>query len=188
MDSLTVSSANETLPIILDDLKTHLRITHSDDDDYITDLAWMAYAWIESEADITIGATEYTLKQSCFEPVIHIPKPPLASIQGVTYFDIDNISQTLVDGTDFYTMTPDKQEAYLAPATSWPSVHSRPDAVTIVFTAGNTSPPKQVLHLIRLLVGSAYENREAEVAGVATNVIKLGVDRLMNQIRNVRYR
>jgi len=187
MEFLTTTTPETTLPVSVADLKTHMRITTSSDDDYITDLAWMAYAWIESEADITIGTTVYQLQSDVFPS--SLPQPPVQSISSISYYDTDNTSQSLTEGTDYYLIVADKQAALLEPVETWPSVYARPDAVTIAFTAGFTSPHKQVLvlHLMRLLVGSAYEFREGEIAGTIISQVKLGIDRLMNQIKNRRY-
>jgi len=184
MDFLTTTTPETTLPVSVADLKTHMRITTSSDDDYITDLAWMAYSWIESEADITIGTTVYQLQSDVFPS--SLPQPPVQSIGSLTYMDSDNTSQTLVEGTDFYLVLADKQAALLVPVTTWPTTYARPDAVTIAYTSGFTTPPRQVLHLMRLLVGSAYEFREGEIAGITTKVNQ-SLDRLMNQIKNRRY-
>ncbi|WP_417848374.1 head-tail connector protein [Thalassoglobus sp.] len=186
MEALTITTPAATLPISVADLKTHMRITHSADDDYITDLAWMAYAWIEREADITISETSYSLVLSQFDPVVIIPKPPVQSLDSLTYYDTDNQSQSLSVGTDFYLVNSTKQAAMLTPVERWPSVFDRPDAINIEFTCESDPVPHQVPHLMRLLVGAAYEFREGEIT-LKTEQLKLGVDRLVKQIMNVRY-
>lgn len=186
MEALTITTPAATLPISVADLKTHMRISHSADDDYITDLAWMAYAWIEREADITISQTSYSLMMGDFEPVVYLPKPPLTSLNSVSYYDTDGTSHTLSQNTDFYLVNSTRQAAYLAPVDRWPSVYDRPDAITIAFTCESDPVPYQVLHLMRLLVANAYEFREGEIT-LRTEQIKLGVDRLLKQIFNVRY-
>lgn len=188
MEILTITTPADELPISLADIKAHLRIDGTSQDDYLTDLMWVAYSWIEQEADITISETVYQLQLPCFgSSKIVLPKPPVQTLDSLTYRDSDNQSQTLTEGTDFYLVTPSKQAAFLMPITYWPSTFSRPDAVTIVFTAGYAVVPHQVLHLMRLLVGTMFENREGEITGTITSTIKLGVDRLLSQIRNVRY-
>ena len=66
MEHLTTTTPNATLPVSVADLKKHIRITHADDDAYLDDMAWQAYDFIEAEADITIGATTYTLVSDAF--------------------------------------------------------------------------------------------------------------------------
>ncbi|CAK9097102.1 Uncharacterized protein SCF082_LOCUS45562, partial [Durusdinium trenchii] len=183
MEALTITTPADTLPISVSDLKAHMRITHSADDDYITDLAWMAYAWIEREADITISETAYSLVMSEFDPVVILPKPPVSSVDSVSYYDSDNESQSLSEGTDFYLVNSTKQAAMLTPVERWPSVYSRPDAITISFTCESDPVPHQVSHLMRLLVSNAYEFREGEIM-LKTEQLKLGVDRLLKQIMN----
>ncbi|MCB9949579.1 MAG: phage head-tail connector protein [Planctomycetaceae bacterium] len=186
---LLVTAFADTLPMTLANMKEHLRITHSSEDDYITDLMWSAYQWIEEEAQITMSTTEYVLLLDDF-PLgkIFLPKPPLVSIDSVTYYDSDNNSQSLVENTDFYLISPSKQKAFLLPVSTsgWPVTYERPDAISIAFTCGADSLNLE-LQLMRLLVGGMYENREAEVSGTITSSLKLGIDRLMPLVKTWEY-
>ncbi len=182
---LEITEYPDTLPMSLADMKTHLRVSHNTEDSYITSLMWVAYWWICEEANITLSETSYRLTLDCWNTKVVIPKPPLMSVDAVSYYDTSNSLQTL-DSEDFYLMAPSKQQAYLLPVTSFPAVFDRPDAIQIDFTAGADSF-NQELHLMRLLVGTMYENREAEVTGTITKKIELGVDRLLSQIKCWEY-
>lgn len=185
---LKTTNPASNLPITLADIKKHLRIEFDDDNDYITDLAWVAYRWIEDEADITISQTTYQLVLDGFTNRITFPKPPLQSITSVQYFDTANQSQTLTEGTDFYLLQPTRHPAYIEPVTCFPSTKQRPEAVTITYVAGYTTVPDTVLHLERLLTAHLYENREAEIAGTITTTLKVGLDRLIGHLRWGNYK
>jgi uncharacterized phiE125 gp8 family phage protein len=70
---------------------------------------------------------------------IDIPMPPLVSIQAITYYDVDNVLQTL-DPADYQLLNGSDLPAQLYPGLSgltWPAVNSnRIDAVKVAFTAG----------------------------------------------------
>lgn len=113
--------------------------------------------------------------------VIDIPKPPLISLDAVSYWDFSNTLQTLA--TDRYNVslgTP----ARIQPAYSkvWPISRPTIDSVQIDFTCGwgtdATAVPDTYKSAMRLLIGAWYMNREAE-AGVVTTRLKLGVDALI---------
>lgn len=170
------------------DLKEHMRITHTDDDAYITDLAEVAYNWIEDEADITLLDTTWRLVLDGLSAssIIYLPKPPLITVDEVQYYDADEVSQTLTSD-DYYLITPYRLPAYLKIKYDVDiTTYERPDAASITFTAGFSSIPQQVGHLMRLLVANMYEHREAEII-LRTNALQLGVDRLLAQIKNYRY-
>lgn len=184
MESLQVTLPPDSLPILVDDLKQHLRITHSDDDAYIMELANVAYNWIEDEADITIEETDYRLVLDSMPEFLVLPKPPLISLDAIKYYDADNALQTLA--TSEYYVVPSFKLPGQVTIKGTVSTYARPDAVQVEFSAGFEEMPYQIPHIMRLLVGSMYEHREAEVT-VNTKPLALGVDRLIAQLMNHRY-
>ena len=55
--------------------------------------------------------------------------------------------------------------------------------VVITFSAGYTTVPQPVVHAIKLLVSTMYENRQEEVTGTITTRLKFGLDALLNPFR-----
>jgi hypothetical protein len=76
---------------------------------------------------------------------LEIPMPPLlgSSTITITYYDTNNASQTL-SSTTWDAVVPTEAPATLKPKLdeTWPSTYSRPDAVTVQFTAGWASADK----------------------------------------------
>ena len=112
---LTIVSATEELVIALEKVKEHLRIHSSDtgQDDYDTDLIWDAvdfienstgFSYVDSTFDLTIPSFWTDQRFSSYPQTypswtgynrIYLPRPPLVSVESITYFDTRNESQTL---------------------------------------------------------------------------------------------
>ena len=90
-----------------------------------------------------------------------IPCAPLVSVQSVKYYDVNNVEQTLVN-TEYYVDAISKP-GRLVPATSWPATYVRPNAVSIVLTAGYgvaADVPQVIKQAMLLMIGDMYNNRE----------------------------
>ena len=96
--------------------------------------------------------------------IIHLPKPPLQSIESIVYVDADGNNQNL----DLNDIQVDiiSEPGRIKPANgkSWPSVKEGFNAVTITFKAGfgddESSVPAKVKRAIKLLVSHYFENRD----------------------------
>lgn len=92
---------------------------------------------------------------------IPLKRGPLQTVSSIQYYDMNNQSQTLASNQYAYT-TPTYFPAKVEPVTFWPVAYPRPDAVTIQFVSGWTTAnvPQSVLHAIKLLCGTWYNQRE----------------------------
>lgn len=114
---------------------------------------------------------EYSRSDSyrCKGSIIALPRPTVASIESVEYFDDDNVLQTLSTNDWGADLEADVVELQVY---DFPTVFDRPDAVRINYTAGfgNTAAefPPVLLHAVRLLVGSYYATREPSDADTRT--------------------
>lgn len=96
-------------------------------------------------------------------PAIELPVLPVTAVDSVSYYDSNNQLQILSSSTyaldaDDWTATIELNTGY-----SWPSIYDRADAVQIEFTAGYVAMPPALSHAVLLLLGHAYENREASI-------------------------
>ena len=102
-------SSNNAFGISLSDAKTHLRVTSTSEDSYITTLIEVACESVEKYLKKSLGSTTnpstYVATYSAF-PVVHnmtdiayrhlrIPFPPLKEITSVEYYDTANVKQTV---------------------------------------------------------------------------------------------
>ena len=162
------------------------------DDTFENDLLDAYIAAAQSEAErVTgraIGATVYRLTLDCFpdigEPIL-LPRPPLVSVDAISYIDAAGDAATLDPEADII-IDADGEPARLVPlvGNSWPDTQTdRLAAVTITYTAGvDADIDPVVLQAVRLAVAGWYEHREHVVEGSVSNLPN-GFDRLLSMIR-----
>lgn len=104
--------------------------------------------------------------------VIKLPKPPLVSVTHIKYTDSDDTESTF--SADYYSVDTNSVPGriVLDYGESWPTdTLATNNPITIRFVAGygadSTSVPDPILHAMKLLVGSWFENRESLLVGPA---------------------
>ena len=158
---LTRLTAPAVEPVTLAEAKAHLRVEHSADDTLIS--ALITQTWRSTHAE--------------WPDDIALPRPPLVSVQTVTYLDADGVRQTLA-GSSYLVIT-DSLVGNILPAygASWPTARAEPGSIRIDYTAGygNAAAVPQALKVWMLLViGTWYSQREAIVTGTIVNEIPRG--------------
>ena len=152
----TLDAQSEALSI--SDVKTHLRITGTDDDEAIR----LFIAAIRRKAETYLGKSLITstwqLKLDCFSDEIELPMQPVQSVSSVSYVDTDGATQA------FANIQFDRG-GRLKPSYSnvWPSTRKQYDAVTITYITGETHAGnvQQDIKLAMLLwIGACDLNRE----------------------------
>jgi uncharacterized phiE125 gp8 family phage protein len=124
-----------------------------------------------------------------FAGCLRLPLEPVASVASVTYYDGDNVSQTL--SADVWRLLVDAGGPYLArkPDQVWPATYAREDAVSVTFVAGYGAAadvPRPIRQAILLYVGAWYENREETVIGVSVSALprNVGAEALLAPYRD----
>jgi uncharacterized phiE125 gp8 family phage protein len=168
--------------------KAHLRVFHSDDDAYIDGLIATASDHLLGENSWigrTSTASEWELTLCSFPSGrIDIPKPPLASVDGVFYTPSGGGAE--VETIGFRTIDAGaKNGGYILPAknTDWPETDGEPGSVRIEFTAGYAAMPASIKHAALLMIGHWYENREAATEAKLSDM-PMAVDALLMPYRN----
>ena len=176
-------------PVSTADAKTHLRITHSDDDTYIAALVAAARKYAEANTRRAFIDQTWEYTADCFPSEIRLIPGPLDSVTYIKYYDGDGSLQTLsssayqVDTADSVGLV---KEAY---GYSWPVVRDDLyNGVQVRFVAGYgtlaTDVPAHVVHAIKILVSHWYEAREPVVMGTIVSPVPMSVEALLN-IENV---
>jgi uncharacterized phiE125 gp8 family phage protein len=147
-------------PVSLSEIKDHLRIIGTGEDTYLSVLLNAATAAAEEITRRQLEPATYDLHLDAFpRGAIEVPRPPLQSVESVTYVDTDGATQTF---TDFTT---DTVKGRLVPAYgfTWPATRAVPNAVKVRFVAGYSAgqTPFPIRSAILLLVAGLYENRES---------------------------
>lgn len=186
---LTQTVAPSTYPLDLADAKAHLRVTHTDDDNYIQGLIYAATDYLDYKNGVlgrAIEAQTWKLEVALWDKLqrVHLPVTPVTAITSVQYYDGTNSLQTW--STSEYQLINRDWTAYVCPAPtySWPSVYNREDAIAVTFTAGYATVPPTLVHAIKFLVAHMYENREATIVGAESQLTDLGFHDLIATLRH----
>lgn len=198
---LDVVTPPAATPVALDAaLYRHLKIdpsgsplSHIDDDLIEMQLAGARDQCEQIETGRTLITTVYDMWLSGWPAcgkTIDIPRPPLQTVDAVTYIDANGATQTLssalyrVHAPAGPIAMPGQVE--LKPANTWPTLGDDRWPVTIRFTAGYgdaaSDVPFGIRSWIMLLVGSMYAHREETI--VRDSSTRLGfADHLLDPFR-----
>lgn len=173
-------------PVSLADAKVHLHYDADDQDDRISLLISAARGACEIETNRAICRQGLTLTMeefpgSCEE--IELPRSPLQSVQGITYYDCNGDLQTMAASE--YRVDISCEPGLIMPArlACWPCVDEEtPNAVSIVYVAGwltEQSVPAEIRQSVLLLVGHWFDNLAAVVTGTIATEIPYTVKMLL---------
>jgi uncharacterized phiE125 gp8 family phage protein len=170
-------------PILVADMKIHLRVQHTAEDALIGSLIGAARAHVEGVLgrSLALQALELTL-EAFPEREIKLPRPPIASVASVRFRDFNGALQPL--GPESYALFPHDIAPLLLPAFGvvWPATFAALDAVKIAFTSGYADVPEDILAAMKMLVGHLYRNREA-VSENGLKEVPMGVNFLLDKYR-----
>lgn len=178
-------------PVTLAEAMAQCRVEDAAENDLITGLMLAGRDQVESITRRAILTQTWELVLDAWpqDRVIELPRPPLQSVESITYLDGAGVTQTLSAEQYQVATVSAPGRVVLARGASWPSVELAPvEAIRVRFVAGwadAASVPAPLKLAIKLLVGHWYENRE-EVsvgAGVAQSQIPYGVDALLASYR-----
>jgi uncharacterized phiE125 gp8 family phage protein len=172
-------------PVSLFEVKEHLRITHDDQDQQLTDWITAATAYVQNLSGRQLVTATWKMTLDCF-PVtpdpIYLPRPPVQSVTHVKYY---NQAGTLTtwDSSD-YTVDLNTEPARIQPdyQTYYPTYQERIGAVEIQYVCGYgaaSAVPYTYKQAIKMLVGHWYLSREGIAIRSVTKEIELGIKELL---------
>jgi uncharacterized phiE125 gp8 family phage protein len=178
-----VVDAAENEPVTLDEVKTHLKVDGTEEDAYLTTLIKSARRMCEAYTSLSFVTQTRSVKMDRFpcnwltnpRRYVYLPYGPVKSVVSFTYVDGNGDEQTLAQDTDFYLDT-DSDIARLRAVNDWPSTQSQPNAIEILYTAGddvdqvNDTAKTMVLQCI----GDMYEKRQNEGSPLTASVRQMG--------------
>ena len=143
----------------------HLRILHDLEDSVVQQ-------YIKSATDEAERKTGRQLLEATYELIldgfntdvknrIYLPKPPLKSIESITYYDAANQQQTLA--TSKYYVEVNEIQGYVEFLEATPAVYDRKDAVKITFKAGygeSADLPESIKQWIMIRTANFFEFRQ----------------------------
>lgn len=183
--SLTLLAPPASEPISLDDLKAHLRITHTDEDALIASLGMAARQSVEARAGLALMPQQWRLGLDAAPDAVYFPLRPVLSVDAVTVSGPDD-TVVHVPADAYETVT--GLSGRLSRSGQWPRPHAKINGVKIDFTIGWSSIdliPDPILQAVKLLAGHFYEHREA-ASRQRTFTIPDAADALLAPYKEVR--
>jgi uncharacterized phiE125 gp8 family phage protein len=196
--SLTVVTAATSEPVSLAEMRVHLRVIDTAEDDLISSLITTARQYIEDQTQLAIATQTYRLTLDGFPLAdisdytradgfyyssavpITLPRSPVSSVSSITYVDTAGTTQTL--SSSLYRVATDSLPGRVAPAynQTWPWTQDVIESVKVTFVAGYTTAPKTLTAAIKLLVGHLYQHREPTVTGTIVADLPFSIQSLIN--------
>jgi len=154
---LVTAPAND--PVTLEDVKAHLRVFFTDDDEYLNGLIKAAVSHLDGYRGILNRCIVEQSWQTTYWRFCRKMETPFTDTTAVVlqYYDEDDELQTL----DPASYTFDTDSVRIKASVTLPSINTaRDDAVTMISTHGYDDVPESLLLAIKILVAHWYRNRE----------------------------
>ena len=168
--AIEVTTAPTNLVVSVSELKTHLRVSHSDDDAYLEGVIKAATQLAESYTRRVLPPTTFKAYYDYVQDLL-IPRFPVTAISSIQYYDYANTLQT-IDTQYYFTDLKDH------PARVWFTqefeVYSyRPAACIVTFTAGTAvaSIDAGLKQTIMMIAADMYDQRMSLVHGSSSQAI-----------------
>ena len=193
------------------DQKSFMRVDFSDDDSLIAELIKASQNVIQTYLNraITTQTLELYLDRLPFyndmnypEGVftapdieyntnfIVLPRPPVASVTHVKYFDDSDTEYTYASSNYYVDTISEQARIVLRTGKSWPTVTEtrNANAYVVIYVAGYggaSDVPEPIVQAIKLLTAHLYENREA-VTSLGVNAIPYTIGAMLQPYRILR--
>jgi len=159
--SWVVTTPAVTEPLSLADAKEHLKVDTADDDSLITAQILAARKWIEQYCNRSLPSQTLT---AYFDTLpngyLMLPQSPCISVTSINYVDTDGNIQVWDSSKYDVDTSSVPARIFTSYGESWPSVRSQMNAVNVVYVAGQSSVDEDIVHALKLMVGSLYAARE----------------------------
>ncbi|HUT92362.1 MAG TPA: phage head-tail connector protein [Thermoguttaceae bacterium] len=170
-------------PVTLGDLRAHLRITGHDEDAYLQALIDMAVDALQAKAWRQFCTATYTMQFDDWADELRLPRPPLATVTSVKYYDTSEVLQTLA--TSVYEVITDQTPGLirLKYQQTWPALRGHPDDILITYTCGSSAAavPSRTKQAVKLLAAHHYQQRTPVVVGRTVVEIPMGIMWLLDR-------
>jgi uncharacterized phiE125 gp8 family phage protein len=183
---LSVTIPATDTPVSVADVRDHLRIDHTDEDELLASYVRAATSWAEGVLGLSLMPRTLRQTRPCFGDRMELASGPVSAVSSIGYRDLDGADQVL-DPSGYLAIL-DEVVPYvcLAPGQSWPGTQVHPQAVTITYVAGHASAgaiSQDIRQAILLVVGQFYEFREPIVAGAGLAKVPMAAEALLQPHR-----
>ncbi|MBN2744517.1 MAG: phage head-tail connector protein [Marinilabiliaceae bacterium] len=181
--SYSLITPPSSLPVSLDVIKQHLRITHSQDDALLELYAEAARERWEAQTGFMLMSQTWQYVADDFpsrEPVL-LHKCPVAAVAAVSYTDASGNVQP-IDPASIIIDNLSRPARIMPKSGVWPSTNKQLNAVSITFSAGKESQTdihRSVRVALLMMIAHYYEHRE-EAADINLAVVPRAVETIMD--------
>jgi len=167
------------MTVTLTQAKAQLRVTHTDEDTYITDLIARARAWVERYIASPIAASAVIDTFLEFGDYLELTRSPFISLTSIAYVDSEGDAATI----DLVETPPRVQDGLIyPPTTGWPAIETY-STITVTYQAGFATTPPELDQAMLLLIGHWYQHREGVVVGATTEPLDYAIEALVGPFR-----
>ncbi len=174
------------MPVTLDEVKKHLRLESSDDDDLVEGLVGAAVDLIDGKGGylfrcvmpqawaIAIDGGFPSCRQGGDDRIV-LPLGPVTGIASIVYVDAAGVTQTLDPSQYDFFEADGLDDAYVRPVfgATWPVTRAQPRAVTVTFDAGYAAGtvPAGIRAALMLMIAQLYLQRDEDGAFEITGTV-----------------
>lgn len=172
----------------LTEIKQHLRVTHSYEDDLIQTYFDAAVHMVETYASITLGRTTWELRLPGFpqERYIELPRGPVESVTSLKYYDTSDVDTTWAASDYIVSLSEMPARIYLEESDVWEETRQRPDAVRVTYISGASSwstLPTKVKPALMMLTAHQYTFRQPVLSGTTATELPWALRSNLQSIR-----
>jgi len=180
-------------PISVAALKTHLRIDHADEDEYLAALIDVATQFVEERAwrALLTQTREVALDEWPVEREIELPFAPIQSVISVKYITPQGAVVVVAPENVVLNAVCEPGKLVLQRGASWPSAElAATGGVRVQYVCGWDAAdkiPPALVHAVRIMCGHLYENREVAITGTIITQVPEGINALIEPFRLLRF-
>ncbi len=156
---IAITERPEAEPLSVQQAKDWVRADNDEENTLLAALIRAAREEVERLSGYALGEQSLQLWLDAFPcaKVLPLPRPPLLTVDEITYVDRSGNVQTLA--ADAYEVDKDAMPGSVRVLTEWPRTLSMQGAVRIKYTCGYTVVPERLLLATRYLVEKWYGDR-----------------------------
>lgn len=173
------------MPLVLQDVKNHLRVDFTEDDTYITNLiktATLRFEKITGRDLITKTYKSFIDIFPVYNIPIFLPRSKIQSIVSIQYF-LNDVATTYTASNYYFTESNNLSGIYLKEDKQYPTeIDYKKNCIVINYTSGfgatNTSVPFDIKQMLYEYIAFLYKNR----GDTCCNDMNIAINSFISQI------
>jgi uncharacterized phiE125 gp8 family phage protein len=174
--SIILTTPPTVEPVNLAEAKAHLRVTHADDDTFISTLIVTARRVIEQRYGLSLMQQSWSVFLDRWPSCAVLPLPlfPVQSITDVKIYGDDDVAATLDPAHYFLDAASRPSRLVLRQGRIVPPPGRRANGIEIKLTSGFAAVPQHIKQALLLIVADYYANRgDVENASLPLSAVEL---------------